>query len=97
MIKTKNTPLWVFLAFSAIETRKGALLLVWSCVAFSIYCIPWVLLLGETLGEFGKQVLLIDDWEWLTMMIPLTLWYFICLIWMDKHGGWDPQPAESEI
>ena len=96
MIKTKNTPLWVFLAFSAIETRKGALLLIWSCVAFSIYCIPWVLLLGETLGEFGKQVLLIDDWEWLAMMIPLTLWYFISLIWMDKHGGWDPQPVKSE-
>jgi len=96
MIKTKNTPLWVFLAFSAIETRKGALLLIWSCVVFSIYCIPWVLLLGESLGEFGKQVLVINDWEWLAMMIPLTLWYSISLVWMDKHEGWDPQPVEVE-
>ena len=96
MIKTKNTPIWVFLAFSAIETRKGALLLIWSCVVFSIYCIPWALLLGETLGELGKQVLLIDDWEWLAMMVPMTLWYIISLMWMDKHDGWNAQLVEAE-
>jgi len=96
MIKTKNTPLWVFLAFSAIETRKGALLLIWSCVVFSIYSIPWTLLLGDSLGELGKKILLIDDWSWVGMMIPITIWYYISLIWMDKHEGWVRRPAGAE-
>jgi hypothetical protein len=41
MEKKDNMPLWVFLAFSSINTRKGALILISSCVVFSLYCIPW--------------------------------------------------------
>ena len=93
MTKTKNTPLWVFLAFSAIETRKGALLLIWACALFSVYCLPWSLILGDAIGELGKQILVINDWEWIAMMAPMTLWYVISLMWMDKHDGWVTRPA----
>ena len=96
MINTKNTPLWVFLAFSAIESRKGALILIWSCVAFTIYCLPWNLFMGELLGELGKQIFLIEDWSWAGMMIPITLWYFASLIWMDRNDGWVKRPVGAE-
>jgi len=96
MIKTKNTPLWVFLAFSAIESRKGALILIWACVAFSIYSLPWVLFLGDKLGETGKFILFVDDWSWIGMMVPITLWYCASLIWMDRNDGWLRKPAGAE-
>jgi len=95
MIKTKNTPLWVFLAFSAIESRKGALILIWACVAFTLYSLPWVALFGDALGELGKQLLVIDDWSWVAMMVPITLWYILSLLWMDKHNGWLNLPADA--
>jgi len=95
MIKTKNTPLWVFLAFSAIESRKGALILIWACVAFTLYSLPWATLLGDAIGELGKQLLVIDDWSWVAMMVPITLWYILSLIWMDKHQGWLGSPADA--
>ncbi|VAW54014.1 hypothetical protein MNBD_GAMMA07-1608 [hydrothermal vent metagenome] len=93
MIKTKNTPFWVFLAFSAIETRKGALLLVWSSVLFTVYSLPWSLILGDAINDIGKQLLLIDDWSWIAMMAPMTLWYIISLKWMDNNEGWIKRPA----
>jgi len=96
MIKTKNTPLWVFLAFSAIETRKGALLLIWVCALFSVYCLPWTLMLGDSIGELGTKLLVIDDWSWIAMMAPMTLWYILSLAWMDKHEGWISKPAGAE-
>ncbi len=96
MIKTKNTPIWVFLAFSAIETRKAALILCWSSLAFTLYSLPWNLLLGDALGEIGKQIFLIDDWSWAAMMVPITAWYFSCLKWMDTHEGWVSRPAGAE-
>ncbi len=93
MVKTKNTPIWVFLAFSAIETRKGALFLVWFSVVFSVYSLPWSLILGDALGELGSQLLLIDDWSWIAMMIPMTAWYVISLKWMDNNEGWIRRPV----
>lgn len=96
MTKTKHTPLWVFLAFSAIETRKGALLLIWACAIFSLYCLPWTLMFGEALGELGKTIFLIDDWSWIAMMLPMTLWYVVSLRWMDKHDGWISRPVGAE-
>ena len=53
MEKTDNTALWVFLAFSSIETRKGATRLIWASVFFTIYCLPWPLF-------FSTQDLFID-------------------------------------
>ena len=86
MEKTADMPLWVFFAFSSIETRKTALLLISACAVFALYCIPWVLLFA-TSGWVGK-IFLIDDWSWFAMMVPVTFWYWISLRWVDKHSGW---------
>jgi len=96
MNKTKKTPLWVFLAFSAIETRRGALILIFSCAVFTLYCLPWTVFMSEILGETGRKIFLIDDWSWAAMMTPITLWYAASLIWMDKNNGWLKLPAGAE-
>ena len=86
MKKTDNTPLWVFLAFSSIESRKGALILMWSCLVFSIYCIPWV---NYFSGDgWVAKLFLIDDWSWFAMMLPMTAWYWLSLKWVDNNGSW---------
>jgi len=87
MEKKDNMPLWVFLALSSINTRKGALILVWSCIIFSLYCIPWTFFFAEP--EWLSKIFLIDDWSWLAMMIPLVLWYWLSLRWIDKNNAWD--------
>lgn len=87
MEKKDDMPLWVFLAFSSINTRKGALILIWCSVIFSLYCIPWSLFIPEQ--EWVKQVFLIDDWSWLTMMVPMLLWYYLSLRWIDKNKAWE--------
>ncbi|MDH5611019.1 MAG: hypothetical protein OEY66_01000 [Gammaproteobacteria bacterium] len=86
MIKTEKMPIWVFLAFSSIETRKGALILINACVIFSIYCIPFPLFFED--NELIKAIFLIDDWSWIAMMAPMSLWYWISLKWVDKNSGW---------
>lgn len=86
MTKDDSTPLWVFLAFSAIETRKAALILIWASLVFSLYCIPWVNYFDQP--EWLHKVFLIDDWSWFVMMLPMTLWYWISLKWVDKNRGW---------
>ena len=96
MIKTKNTPLWVFLAFSSIESRKGAIMLITACILFTAYCIPWVTLIRSE-GTLLGSIFLIDDWSWAGMMIPICLWYIACLKWMDKHDGWTRRPAGMDI
>ncbi len=87
MEKKDNMPMWVFLAFSSINTRKGALILIWSCVLFTLYCVPWPLFFAEP--AWVRQVFLIDDWEWLAMMVPMVLWYYLSLRWVDKHDEWE--------
>ena len=74
MQRTKNMPLWVFLGLSSIETRKGALILFWSCFIFTIICIP--------LSYYLK------DWSWLAVMILCSLWYWLCIRWVDKNHIW---------
>jgi hypothetical protein len=81
-----NTTLWVYLAFSAIETRKGALLLVWGCLAFTLYCVPWPLLF--TGSDWIARIFLINDWSWFAIMVPVTFWYWISLRWVDNNLGW---------
>ena len=86
MEKTDNMPIWVYLAFSSISSRRGALLLIWSCVIFSVYCIPWSGFFANR--DWVSSLFLIDDWSWFAMMVPITLWYWISLKWIDKHTGW---------
>jgi len=85
MEKKDHIPMWVFLAFSSINTKKGALILIWSCVIFTLYSFPFSLFFAEA---WVKQVFLIDDWSWLSMMIPIVLWYYLSLRWMDKNNAW---------
>ena len=82
----KKIPLWVFLAFSSIKTRKGALILISCSVIFSLYCIPWPLFFD---ADIIKTVFLIDDWSWIAMMAPIVLWYWISLKWVDNNIGWE--------
>jgi hypothetical protein len=86
MQKTDDMPWWVFLAFSSIETRKGALILIWSSIIFTLYCIPWVLFYDG--NDWVAKIFLIDDWEWFAMMVPMTLWYWLSMKWVDKKQRW---------
>lgn len=86
MDKKDNIPLWVFLAFSSIETRKGALILIWCSVVFTLYCIPWRLFITD--NQWVQMIFLIDDWSWLAMMVPMTGWYLLSLKWADKNDAW---------
>jgi hypothetical protein len=87
MEKKESTPLWVFLAFSSISTRKGALILIWSSFVFTLYCIPWSLFFTEQV--WVSKVFLIDDWSWLAMMVPVIVWYWLSLRWVDKNDTWE--------
>jgi len=86
MNKSKETPLWVFLAFSSIKTRKAGLWIVWTCAAFTVYCAPWSQFSPNQ--AWVKSVFLLDDWSWFAMMVPMTLWYFLSLRWTDKNFAW---------
>ena len=94
MEKTKKMPIWVFLAFSSIDTRKGALLLILSSVLFSIYSIPWSSLF--TGAPWISSVFLIDDWSWVAMMVPITLWYWLSLKWVDNNSVWAESGGNTE-
>jgi len=86
MEKTKDMPIWVFLAFSSINTRKGAMLLIGACVLFTVYCVPWSIFLGS--GNWVARIFLIEDWSWFAMMVPISLWYWLSLKWIDNNPGW---------
>jgi hypothetical protein len=87
MEKSDDMPLWVFLAFSSINTRKGAMLLIWACLVFSVYCVPWSLLIADQ--AWVSSVFLIDDWSWIAMMVPILVWYWLSLRWIDKNSAWE--------
>ena len=87
MEKTDNMPIWVYLAFSSIATRKAALLMIWASLAFSIYCIPWSQFLAGR--DWVVKIFLIEDWSWFAMMAPITFWYWISLRWVDNNSKWE--------
>lgn len=75
MQRTQNMPLWVFLGLANINTRKGALILFSSCLAFSVLSLP--------LSYY------LNDWSWAAVMFPCSLWYWLCIRWVDRHSGWE--------
>jgi len=83
MEKSDDTPLWVFLAFSSIETRMRALLLLRAYLIIFIYCIPWVLFIADS--GWVATLFLIDDWSWIAMMAPVVLWYWMSLRRVDRN------------
>ncbi len=78
-------PLWVLLAFSSIQKRKHAIILIRACILFTLYCLPWMTF---TDNEIVQTLFLIDDWSWLAMMIPICAWYILSLRWMDHNNAW---------
>jgi hypothetical protein len=86
MQKTDDMPVWVFLALSSIETRKGAMLLVLINIIFSAYCVPWVMFYGD--NEWVQRLFLLTDWEWFAWTIPISLWYWLSIKWVDRHQRW---------
>jgi hypothetical protein len=81
-----KTPIWVTMAYANIHTRKMALMLVISCAIFALYCVPWVLF---SKNAMVAKLFLINDWSWVAMMLPMTIWYWVSLKWVDKHSGWE--------
>lgn len=82
---TTKMPIWVLLAFSSIQKRKHAIILIWASILFTLYCLP---LVSFTDNQVISKLFVIDDWSWIMMMIPITFWYILCLRWMDKNKAW---------
>ena len=83
---SKKMPFWVLLAFSSIQKRKHAIILIWACILFTLYCLP---LTNFTDNEIVSMLFLIDDWSWLAMMMPICFWYILSLRWMDQNNAWE--------
>jgi len=81
-----KAPIWVKLAYANVHTRKMALIMVIFCVVFALYCVPWV---QFSQNPMVGKVFLIHDWSWFLSMIPLTIWYWAGMKWLDKHAGWE--------
>ncbi len=79
MEKKDSTPLWVFLAFSSIKSRKGALILIWICLLCSFLFIP--------LSWYPWREWI--NWSWAGAMFAVTLWYWLALRWCDKNTAWE--------
>ncbi len=85
MKKIDKTPFWVTLAYANVHTRKMALITLIFCVVFALYCVPWV---HFSRKPMVGRLFLIHDWNWFAMMIPMTIWYWMSLKWVDKNAGW---------
>lgn len=84
--ETKKMPFWVLLAFSSIHKRKHAIMLIWASLLFTLYCIPLVNFINN---DIVATLFLIDDWSWIAMMLPICIWYILCLRWMDQNNAWE--------
>jgi predicted MFS family arabinose efflux permease len=80
-----NTPLWVTLAYGNINTRKSALILIVCSVIFTVYCFPWA---HFSQHPMVARLFLIKDWSWFAVMLPMIVWYWLSLKWVDKHEAW---------
>ena len=102
MERRDNMPHWVFFGLSSINTRKGALILFWSCFVFGIACIPfspapsWLPAAGP--GCFACGIVPIpasyhlDDWSWSGVTFIVALWYWLCIRWIDNNSTWESRP-----
>ncbi|VAW54634.1 hypothetical protein MNBD_GAMMA06-512 [hydrothermal vent metagenome] len=83
---SKKMPFWVLLAFSSIQKRKHAIILIWASILFALYCLP---LVKFTDNALIATLFLIDDWSWIAMMVPICIWYILSLRWMDNNAAWE--------
>jgi hypothetical protein len=86
MKENTKTPIWVLLAFSSIQKRKSAIMLIWASIIFTVYSLPWPSLVDN---ETVSTLFLIDDWSWPAVMVPICFWYILSLRWMDKNKAWE--------
>ena len=84
--ESKKMPIWVLLAFSSINKRQHAFILIWASIIFTLYCLPWV---NFITNEIVSMLFVIDDWSWLAMMVPICIWYVLSLRWMDQNNAWE--------
>lgn len=87
MEKKDKMPLWVFLAFSSINSRAGALWLIGASALFTLYCFPFARYFQDS--PWVQTIFLIDDWSWFAMMIAITAWYWLSLRWVDNNTAWE--------
>ena len=80
MDKKDNMPMWVFLGLMSIDTRKGAMILFAASFLFGLVCVP-----------LSIYELFTVDWTWVAMMAAISLWYWLCIKWVDKHSGWQKE------
>ncbi len=67
--------------------------MVWLNALCTLYCVPWSKYIHV---PWVGKVFLIDNWIWLVVMIVITLWYWLGLIWTDRNNVWlesDPEQA----
>ena len=71
-------PVWVFLGLMNIYTKKGAVVLLSTCILFALICVPLAIYEMYTV-----------DWSWVAMMAAISVWYWLCIKWVDKHSEWE--------
>lgn len=86
MKQTDNTPFWVTLIYANVHSRKVALIIIYSCAIFALYCVPWAQLSSNAVVS---KVFLVRDWSWFAIMVPMTIWYWLGLKWVDNHASWE--------
>jgi hypothetical protein len=67
MERKENMPMWVFFGLSSINTRKGGMILFWSCMLFAVACIPWAVLVPGI--DFIPEAIRLDDWSYAGMTL----------------------------
>ncbi|MDP8567674.1 hypothetical protein [Methylophilus aquaticus] len=80
-----QAPWWVKVVYANVSRRKVACWLTIVCAVFTLYCFPWS---RYSDAPLVAQIFVFDDWEWFLSMLPMTIWYWVALIWIDRHGSW---------
>ena len=82
-------PWWVFAAVFYIKTRAGGAWLLGICLASTLYCLPWSQFLNA--NSRIAWLFLAPDWSWFAIMVPMTLWYWLAVRWMNRNNAWQRQ------
>ncbi len=80
-----QAPWWVKIVYAQVSRRQTACWLTLICAVFTLYCLPWS---RYSHAPLVAQLFIFDDWEWFLSMLPMTLWYWLALRWVDHHTGW---------
>jgi hypothetical protein len=87
-------PIWIYLPFAGIETRRGALWMIWCNILCCLYCIPWSQYIADV--PWISRLFLIEGWLWFAVMVAITLWSWVALKWIDRNAAWSEPIAQSE-